>query len=51
VFAKGIAMHLTRGRGDHGPRVIAGVELLAAAFILVLGVSLLAGLWTASAAS
>jgi nickel/cobalt exporter len=51
VFAKAVAVRLARGRGAHGARLIAGVELLAAAFVLVLGASLLAGLWTAPAAS
>jgi ABC-type nickel/cobalt efflux system permease component RcnA len=51
VFGKSIARRLARGRGDGGARLVAGVELLAAAFIVVLGVSLLAGLWTGAAAS
>ena len=51
VFAKAVAGRLARGRGAHGARAIAGVELLAAAFVLVLGASLLAGLWTGSAAN
>ena len=51
VFAKAFAVRVARGRGAHGTRVIAGVELLAAAFVLVLGASLLAGLWTGSVAS
>jgi nickel/cobalt transporter (NicO) family protein len=51
VFAKAAAVRLARGRGAHGARLIAGIELLAAAFVLVLGASLLAGLWTGSAAS
>ncbi len=46
VFAKSLALRLARGRGAHGARLIAGVELLAAAFVLILGASLLAGLWT-----
>ena len=51
VFAKAVAVRLARGRGAHGTRLIAGVELVAAAFVLVLGASLLAGLWTSPAAS
>jgi nickel/cobalt transporter (NicO) family protein len=51
VFAKSLALRLARGRGDTGTRIVAGLELGAAAFILVLGVSLLAGLWTGAAAS
>jgi nickel/cobalt exporter len=51
VFAKALAVRLARGRGSHAARVIAGVELLAAAFVLVLGASLLAGVWAGSAAS
>jgi nickel/cobalt transporter (NicO) family protein len=51
VFAKAVAVRLAHGRGTHAPLAIAGVELLAAAFVLVLGVSLLAGVWTNGAAS
>jgi nickel/cobalt exporter len=51
VFAKTVAVRLARGRGAHAPLAIAGVELLAAAFVLVLGFSLLAGVWTNAAAS
>jgi ABC-type nickel/cobalt efflux system permease component RcnA len=51
VFAKSLALRLARGRGDGGARLVAGVELLAAAFILVLGASLLAGLWAGAPAS
>jgi nickel/cobalt exporter len=51
VFAKALAVRATQGRGPYGARVIAGVELLAAAFVLILGASLLAGLWTNSGAS
>jgi nickel/cobalt exporter len=46
VFAKGLALRLAGGRGVAGAAVIAGVELLAAAFVLVLGAALLAGMWT-----
>jgi nickel/cobalt exporter len=51
VFAKSAALRLADGRRTAGPLIIAGLELLAAAFVLVLGLSLLLGLWTASAAS
>jgi nickel/cobalt transporter (NicO) family protein len=51
VFAKALAVRLARGRDAGGTRLIAGVELLAAAFVLVLGASLLAGLWTGTTAS
>jgi ABC-type nickel/cobalt efflux system permease component RcnA len=51
VFAKAVAVRIARGRGALGARVIAGVELVAAAFVLVLGASLLAGLWTGPVAS
>lgn len=45
VFAKTLALRLAGGRGATGAIVIAGLELLAAAFVLVLGASLLIGLW------
>ena len=41
VFAAGVA----------GALAVAGLELLAAAFVLVLGASLLLGLWIGSSAS
>jgi len=44
VFAKALALRLFGGRGRTGARVIGGLELLAAAFVLVIGVALLAGL-------
>jgi ABC-type nickel/cobalt efflux system permease component RcnA len=50
VFMKAMALHFAGGRGS-GETVIAGVELLAAAFVLVLGVSLLAGTWTGAGGS
>jgi hypothetical protein len=34
------------GRGAGGAVAVAGLELLAAAFVMVLGVALLAGVWT-----
>jgi len=46
VFAKGMALRIAGGRGATGAIAIAGLELLAAAFVLVLGASLLFGLWS-----
>ncbi len=43
VFAKTIALRLAGGRGAGGAIAIAWLELLAAAFVLVLGLSLLYG--------
>jgi nickel/cobalt exporter len=51
VFAKALALKVAGGRGMTGAVAIAGVELLAAAFVLVLGLSLLLGLWTSATAS
>jgi nickel/cobalt exporter len=51
VFAKAIALRVAGGRGLSGAVAIAGVELLAAAFVLVLGLSLLFGMWTSATAS
>jgi nickel/cobalt transporter (NicO) family protein len=51
VLAKSLARRLAGGHGDTGVRLMAGVELLAAAFILVLGASLLAGVWAGAPAS
>lgn len=51
VFAKTVALKVAGGRGAGGAVAIAGIELLAAAFVLVLGASLLLGLWSGSAAS
>ncbi|KFG70501.1 nickel/cobalt transporter [Microvirga sp. BSC39] len=47
VFFKAMTLKLAGGRGASGAIAIAGLELLAAAFVLVLGVSLLYGLWGA----
>jgi ABC-type nickel/cobalt efflux system permease component RcnA len=47
VFFKAMALKLAGGRGASGAIAIAGLELLAAAFVLVLGLSLLYGLWSA----
>jgi ABC-type nickel/cobalt efflux system permease component RcnA len=43
VFFKAMALRLAGGRGASGAIAIAGLELLAAAFVLVLGASLLYG--------
>ncbi|ANY78381.1 nickel transporter [Microvirga ossetica] len=45
VFFKAAALRIAGGRGASGAIAIAGLELLAAAFVLVLGASLLYGLW------
>jgi ABC-type nickel/cobalt efflux system permease component RcnA len=45
VFFKAMALRIAGGRGASGAIAIAGLELLAAAFVLVLGASLLYGLW------
>ncbi|AWN36044.1 nickel/cobalt transporter [Methylobacterium radiodurans] len=44
VFAKGAALRLAGGRGQAGSITVAGLELLAAAFVLVLGLAMLTGL-------
>lgn len=49
VGAKSLALRLAGGRGAAGAVAMAGVELLAAAFVLVLGASLLAGVWAGGA--
>jgi len=49
VGAKSLALRLAGGRGAGGAVALAGIELLAAAFVLVLGASLLAGLWAGGA--
>ena len=51
VFAKSLALRIAGGRGATGALAVAGLELLAAAFVLVLGGLLLIGLWTGLAAS
>jgi nickel/cobalt exporter len=45
VFAKALALRVAGGRGARGAVAVAGLELLAAAFVLVLGLALLLGLW------
>ncbi|MCJ2122585.1 nickel/cobalt transporter [Methylobacterium sp. J-077] len=44
VFAKRAALRLAGGRGQAGLLAIGGLELVAAAFVLVLGVAMLSGL-------
>ena len=51
VGAKSLALRLAGGRGAGGAMAMAGIELLAAAFVLVLGASLLAGVWAGTGAS
>lgn len=51
VGAKHLALRLAGGRGARGAIAMAGVELLAAAFVLVLGASLLAGVRAGGGAS
>ncbi len=46
VFAKRAALALAGGRGQAGAMAVGGLELLAAAFVLVLGVAMLAGVAT-----
>ena len=46
VFAKRAALALAGGRGQAGAMAVGGLELLSAAFVLVLGVAMLAGLAT-----
>jgi ABC-type nickel/cobalt efflux system permease component RcnA len=50
VFFKALALKAAGGRGASGAIAVAGLELLAAAFVLVLGLSLLHGLWSTGAA-
>ncbi|GGC63754.1 nickel/cobalt transporter [Chelatococcus reniformis] len=49
VFAKGLALRLAGGRGRSGTIAVAGIEVLAGAFVLVLGAALLIGLASAGA--
>jgi nickel/cobalt transporter (NicO) family protein len=46
VFAKALALRFAGGRGARGAVALAGIELLAAAFVMVLGLGLVAGVWT-----
>jgi nickel/cobalt exporter len=47
VFAKSVMLRMTAEQGDRGERIIAIFEVLAAAFVLVLGVVLLTGFLSA----
>ncbi len=44
VFAKALALRLAGGRGQAGAFAVGGLELLAGAFVLVLGLAMLSGL-------
>jgi nickel/cobalt exporter len=46
VYAKRLALGLASGRGMGGAILVSGLELGAAAFVLVLGLSLLTGVWS-----
>lgn len=46
VFAKGFALRIAGGRGAQGAVAVTGLELLGAAFVFVLGATLLFGLWS-----
>ncbi|GJE79171.1 nickel/cobalt transporter [Methylorubrum thiocyanatum] len=46
VFAKALALRLAGGRGPAGALAVGGLELLAGAFVLVLGLAMLSGLAT-----
>ncbi|MCJ2031837.1 nickel transporter [Methylobacterium sp. J-043] len=43
VFAKALALRLAGGRGQAGALAVGGLELLAGAFVLVLGLAMLSG--------
>lgn len=51
VFAKALALRAAGGRGASGALAVASLELVAAAFVAILGLSLLAGLWATGGAS
>lgn len=46
VYAKRLALRLAGGRGAGGAILVSALELAAAAFVLVLGVSLVTGIWS-----
>ena len=46
VFAKSVLLRFTAGRGHTGVILVAIFEVLAAAFVLILGLVLLTGIWT-----
>jgi ABC-type nickel/cobalt efflux system permease component RcnA len=51
VVARGAAERLAKGRGQGGARAITALEVLASAFVAVLGGALLLGLWTGAGGS
>ncbi|MGA0593478.1 nickel/cobalt transporter [Enterovirga sp. CN4-39] len=51
VLAKSVALRLASGRGESGARAVAWLEVLAAAFVAVLGGALLLGMWGSGLAS
>ena len=51
VFAKSLATRFAAKHGRYGTLAIPAIELLAAAFVLILGASLLAGLWAGAGTS
>ena len=51
VLARSAAERLAEGHGQGGARAVAALEVLAAAFVAVLGGALLLGLWTGAGAS
>jgi ABC-type nickel/cobalt efflux system permease component RcnA len=51
VFAKSVALRFTDKPSRYGRLAVPAIELLAAAFVLVLGASLLAGMWAGAGAS
>jgi nickel/cobalt exporter len=46
VYAKQLALRLAGGRRARGAILVAGLELAAAAFVLILGLSLVTGIWS-----
>ena len=46
VFAKSVLLRFTAGHGHMGVILVAIFEVLAAAFVLILGLVLLTGIWT-----
>ncbi|MDB5650095.1 MAG: high frequency lysogenization protein HflD [Hyphomicrobiales bacterium] len=45
VYAKGVALRLTGGRGLRGAQIVRGLEFCAALAVLLLGLGLLTGVW------
>jgi nickel/cobalt exporter len=46
VYAKRLALRIAGGRGTSGAVLVSALELAAAAFVLVLGLSLVTGIWS-----